>query len=814
MSDKYNHDVFISFSFKDQALADYIVNQLTSKYRIPCWICTEQIRAGDYYYDDIADAISASKVLVFVQTKNSVESKEIPDEILTAIDEGKTIVSFILEDSELRGQMKLKLKHRQHIDAREPELDDRIRDLAKELCVLLDRPFGDDSGSATQVCAKEKLLSTPSVLPKNIFCGRDEILKDIQQQFENGERVLFLYGIGGIGKTQIAKQYAKQYKKDYDTIIYATYNGSLKNLILSDMNFAIDPAMVRYTLSDGTMEKDDDFYKRKLEKIKKLTDEKTLIILDNFDVENDEYLIDLLEINCRLLITTRCDYSRCYSTIKIAPIDSMEALKDIFMKNYDGYEVEREDPDLEELIDLVNRHTYTVELLAQHMENSGQSTKEMIDALKKEGILSLNEEVRNADMKTGVAYENLLKMFKIFSLSEEEKQILMYLSLMPIEGVSVRDFKEWAGLTSLKQINRLEKRSWIVRNTEGIALHPIIKSVIQHELPATEENCLDFINKFVESIGEKKAWYLTKADKDKYGIIAKKLLSVFQVITLGTEDLYYNCENLLSFTVDPEYAEKLAEMLYVYYTNKYAHDCYEIGRSAFKFGWLYSYNTYLPNAIEKALKWLGEAHRILSNIQLETTEQIAKLAQTKVNLAKMYMLMFEQTKEQKYYLLAKDHAIRNVEHSFSVFKKGDPQYGKLAGAYIQLAEVLLVGGECETALDNIEKSLDILIPMNTEDNGDSMLAINRKAAILYAMGKYGEAKYLVQKGVKGYEKYFGESNLIIIGLYILLGDCCTALNEPDEALQAYTKALEIAEKLYAPGAKQITEIGEKIRVFE
>ena len=113
MSENYNHDVFISFSFKDQALADAIVNQLTSKYQIPCWICTEQIRAGDYYYDDIADAISASKVLVFVQTKNSVESKEIPDEILTAIDEGKTIISFILEDSELRGQMKLKLKQQQ-----------------------------------------------------------------------------------------------------------------------------------------------------------------------------------------------------------------------------------------------------------------------------------------------------------------------------------------------------------------------------------------------------------------------------------------------------------------------------------------------------------------------------------------------------------------------------------------------------------------------------------------------------------------------------------------------------------------------------
>lgn len=46
MSEHYSHDVFISFSFKDQAIVDRIVNQLTNKCRIPCWICTKKIRAG------------------------------------------------------------------------------------------------------------------------------------------------------------------------------------------------------------------------------------------------------------------------------------------------------------------------------------------------------------------------------------------------------------------------------------------------------------------------------------------------------------------------------------------------------------------------------------------------------------------------------------------------------------------------------------------------------------------------------------------------------------------------------------------------
>lgn len=47
MEQELRHDVFISFSFKDQSVADRIVNHLTNLYGISCWICTEEIRAGE-----------------------------------------------------------------------------------------------------------------------------------------------------------------------------------------------------------------------------------------------------------------------------------------------------------------------------------------------------------------------------------------------------------------------------------------------------------------------------------------------------------------------------------------------------------------------------------------------------------------------------------------------------------------------------------------------------------------------------------------------------------------------------------------------
>ena len=802
MSENFNHDVFISFSFKDQSVAENIVNLLSSTYGISCWICTRDIDGGRRYKKLIPSAIDHAKAVVFLQSASAIESKEIPKEIGLAFEADKPIIPFKLDDAKLKGDLRYDLYGIEYIDATVPTFEERIGELASAIKKII---IGE------QQAVKEKLLSTPAVVPRTIFFGREGVLFEIDEKFKKEGRVLVLRGIGGIGKTQIAKQYAKQHKKDYDTIIYATYNGSIKNLILSETPFAIEPEMIRYTLSDGTMEKDDDFYKRKLEKIKKLSNEKTLIILDNFDVESDENLTDLVEINCRLLITTRCDYSCEYPTIRINPIDSMESLKDIFMKNYDGYEVERDDPFLEKLIEQVNRHTYTVELLAQHMENSGQTAEEMIEALEKEGILSLNEEVRNADMKTQVAYENLLKMFKLFSLNDEEKQILMYLSLMPIEGVNVRDFKKWAGLKSLKMINSLKGRSWIIHNTEGIALHPIIKSIIQHELPATEENCLDFIGRFAESIEEQKAWYFKKAEKDKYGVISKKLLSIFKIIKPETEALYYNSEVMFGFAIDPEYAEKLAYRLYDYYLKNYGKHSYEVGRSAYKLGCLYIYNPTLVNTNMSPLQWLELAESILSPLEMHTDEQKGIYSQLQGNLSKMHLQLYLAERDEREFDSTLAFAMKGLDLTKKYFCSPDhPYHNRISGAYITVAYVLGKHKEYDRALAFADKAIEFLHTLPNNNESDEISALQRKAEILYYSEQYDGLKEMIYEIIQGRIEHQGVVYFRTMDSYLLLGDCCTALGERDEAVQAYTKALEIAEKLYAPGAKQIAELREKI----
>lgn len=653
-----------------------------------------------------------------------------------AFDADKTIIPFKLDSAQPQGDLRYDLYGVEYIDATVPTKEQRIYELAKAISKAIGKPLLSEN--SVGVAASERLVSMPSVLPKNVFCGRDDVISEISQKFADGERVVFVSGIGGIGKTKIVKQYANRNRSDYNTIIFASYTDSLVALINGETPFELEPEFARRVSPDGIPEDDRAFFERKLRKIQKLADERTLIIIDNFDVENDDALPMLLEGRYRLLITTRCDYSRVYPTVKVGEIESIESLVGIFMQNYGGFEVDENDPDLIELIELVNRHTYTIELLAQHMENSGQTAREMITALQNEGILSLNEEVGNAGNRTRIAYVNLLKMFKVFELDALEKRVLIYLSLMPTSGAAVRSFKVWAGLDSLKVLRDLDSRVWIVRHTDRIALHTIIRDVIRHELPAYEKNCAEFIRAFSDTIEEGKAWHYTLAEKERYAEIAASLIANFPEINADTVTLYRYVESLYSFAVKPAAAAEMAERIYNYFESTEGKYTYSTGRSAFKVGWVFAFNRWLNNSLENATKWLEIAADIFENIELPTTAEYSVYGMTLVNLSKVSLLAGKAYDDKRYYEKAKSYAEAAVSGYERRIPKEDPKYSRVAGGYMQLTDVCIALGDYNRAMQLNDEAYEILHSLFGDDDTDTLHALARKLRILFAMKRFEE----------------------------------------------------------------------------
>lgn len=667
------------------------------------------------------------------------------------------------------------------------------------------------SGAAEEIESKQfdgtfKLESTPSVLPKRVFCGRDAMLAQIKDIFESGERVLFLQGIGGIGKTEIARQYAKQNKHRYDTIVYATYTDSVVELVSSQSYFRIDPSFPRHVEPDGSQEDDLSYFERKIRLIREITNGRTLIIIDNFDVMDDPHFIDLLDANYKLLFTTRCDYSRLYPTIKVEPLQSMAELRDVFLKNYDGYVVEEDDKDLDELIELVNRHTYTIELLAQHMENSGQTVREMIDTLKKEGIVSLNEEVRSSSDKSAIAYENLLRMFKVFNLGEEEKNVLRHLSLMPLSGVNVRDLKNWLQLKSLKVIKDLENRSWIVAGPNGIALHPIIRDVVRYELPLREEDAIPFLTQFNETIKEEKSWHFSIDAKAYYADIASEILAVFNKITPITLTLYRNVELLFSFSVKPSRAVVLAKDLYDYYKKQEGERSYGCGYCAFQAGWTYLFNMHLPGALENAKEWLLRAYDVFRGLSLETQEEFAVYGHCLTHLARVYLIKYKESADEAMLVAAREYAEAGVKNAEAHFDANSPFYSRLAVAYMQLADVCIANEEYDQALKLVDDAYDIMYSLFGAEDPDALNVSSVKSRILYDLGRYEEALAIGQSNLAVYTQFYGELNFLRFEQLVGVLKCSVALGEEEQVKRLKESAIAIGSQLLPENSERLKEL--------
>ncbi|WP_126579944.1 FxSxx-COOH system tetratricopeptide repeat protein [Tengunoibacter tsumagoiensis] len=118
--------------------------------------------------------------------------------------------------------------------------------------------------------------------PRNpFFIGRDDILKQLHTQLHNGQPLALsqspraISGLGGIGKTHIATEYAYRYAQDYDVVLWA-HAESLETLISSFLSIA---TLLKLPQRD---KKEQDFILSDV-KVWLQTHQKWLLILDNAD---------------------------------------------------------------------------------------------------------------------------------------------------------------------------------------------------------------------------------------------------------------------------------------------------------------------------------------------------------------------------------------------------------------------------------------------------------------------------------------------------------------------------------------------------
>lgn len=327
------------------------------------------------------------------------------------------------------------------------------------------------------------------------FVGRENELRQIETIFSSGQQVLFLSGMGGIGKTELAKRYAYLYGEEYRTIVFVPYQGSIVQTVCGE---DIHIHNVHREQSEEGLETEEEYFERKLKSLKEQTTKDDLIILDNFDVEEDEDLERFLECPCRFLITTRedfRDYDFCQIDVQqMEDINDVEALFAVY--NPRSYE-EEERGQIREILKLVEYHTMTVELIAKYLREAEEEPYVLLEKMRMiEGITG-TEEVsvkhrKDRKMQNQKVQEHLKALFDLSGFSNVQLELMQSLSLLGYVRIARETFLSYVPLAGAKEaLDKLIRLGWVEQNrkTDKISLHQIILDLVYHDSKPTAESC-------------------------------------------------------------------------------------------------------------------------------------------------------------------------------------------------------------------------------------------------------------------------------------------------------------------------------------
>lgn len=816
-------DVFISHHTDSSLhIVEAIVNKLENK-GIRCWYAPRNTKG--VYASNIVEAINSCKVFLLILNKPSSTSFDVLNEINIVANrlrknEAVEVIPFHTADpdAEIDDSMQYYISRMHWIDAMTPPMYDRIDELVERIRLSID-PTNSHSCTKNMEEGSEYKLVSRIPEAREIFDGRDEVIEQIKSTFENGHKVIFLEGIGGIGKTELAKQYSIRYQKDYDTIVFARYTQDLLHLITDDNELKIE-GLVK---NDG--ENNEEYFIRKLNILKSITNERVLIIIDNFDVDDDSNLKEFLLGNYNVIITTRNQHSG-YKTIKIGPINDEEKLFSIFERNYENSISEEDKEYIRKIFELIEYHTYAIELIAKQMEASFIEPKDMLKIMK-DGALkdAVTEDISGRDsMKS--AFSHITSLFNTGNLSDKDRNILMYLSIMGISGAPANKFKEWCKLENFNEINSLIRKSWIRKENSKISIHPLVREVIWEELKPDLENCHDFLLEFATCI-----YYIWgKPLSEKLSILdcSYAVLEFFSDSPNQNLDIFVPPCVLLWELGKFEDSQKYYSILYEAIKNNSGEKSEEYGFCSIAYAAAY----YNADQLKESIPLYRKGLEILKEVSTENTFELARAYE---KVARTYIYDENPNYEKSEELFNKAIEIRNKQ--IDKFKSGekikcievyepyslDRAEDENLGTIRELGRLYLAKEDFEKAYECSQKYVDGYSKLTRVNLPNLAYGYCDVAVSLMGLSKklddnseeknkmLNEAEELLKKAQKINEDMLGETSISTYETFALLGDLHTAKKQFSEATNYYLAVLNIVEKYFSHKTDYIEKIKNKMK---
>ena len=385
--------------------------------------------------------------------------------------------------------------------AAEPDPEKRISvaEMLKEISDLIEQL------SAPRFPLAENLSSPETFIPHS----RDNELKAIRKQMDSGVRPIFLYGLGGLGKTETARALLRQCKKDGMRVAFFNYEQSVRDTILhlEFTNYRYTPSTPHLSLQ----QQEEEHYYENL-KLLAAMGQDSVVVMDNFDSSSQTFddlrrepaYQDLIALGGPHLIITTRFIPEGDSSVEICPLPK-ELLLEMMLKELQI--TEKEDPrlasTLRELILAVHGHTLTCHLIAKSIRCSwGRLTaQDVLDALNQYDLQSLKQRPVTSDKDRSYTkdtiYGHLKVLFDLSQMTGAYRTVLCHTVLLPPKGLDTKLFLDGETPEGQDALIELVERGWIGRNRLNkdiyfLTTHSLIRQLILNELAPSVDECSAF----------------------------------------------------------------------------------------------------------------------------------------------------------------------------------------------------------------------------------------------------------------------------------------------------------------------------------
>lgn len=295
------------------------------------------------------------------------------------------------------------------------------------------------------------------------FAGRKQYLKQMEEYFIQNDAKVILYGIGGIGKTSLAKAYINQVQQGgnpYDAVLFLSYNNGFEALICDDVQLSI--SNLRYSKDKYSSKVK--YFTEKMNVLKHMAEKMNLlIVIDDCNVERDKRMAEVFSLPCRMLVTTRRDPESwksekedlSFQKIHVGRLETEAEWKEFIALYQSHVFTEKELQELFHYRECVNGHTLLMMLKIQGIgiEVDHQFLGDQIDEIAKD-------------------------LFCRFRLLRDERQALCELAIMPVQGIK-ESFYYKLSKVKKKSIDKLAECLLVQRDGQWISLHPVIAKAVK-----------------------------------------------------------------------------------------------------------------------------------------------------------------------------------------------------------------------------------------------------------------------------------------------------------------------------------------------